>query len=320
MLEAGEARQRERRGLARGARVIVALTVACVTIAVAIGAWRWWLAESARPERLEITALEALGPFAIGGEDLPDDWPHDLVAGAMRLRMTLAGDPQRTLLVQPAGDTGSYAVTGAPSRPGGSAAPPPSGLVVPAGEEAEVDLVITPADCGGLTETPVSPLVRKDGASVPIAPDTGGSDAILALTTAIDSLCAPSGPAPLITARSVRVDVFFRDRTLIMRVRVVTDPGVERLVLQPQDSIGFRGGAEQEATVSDGMATARLRWLISPAELPGSAETTVRVRAFAVTGGRAYPWVLDLRVPNLASAMGSMAPPNDGVDLAELAP
>lgn len=308
VLEAGEARPRERRGLARGARMIVALAVTCVMIAVAIGAWRWWLAESARPERLEITSLEALGPFAITGEDLPDDWPRDLVAGAMRLRVTLAGDPQRTLRVEPVGDAESYAVSGAP------------GLTVPAGEETGIDLVITPADCGGLAGEETSPLVREDGARVPITPDTGRGDARQALATAIKSLCAPGGPAPLITARSVRVDVFFRDRTLIMRVRVTTDPGVERLVLQPQDSTGFRGGADHEATVSEGTATARLRWLISPAELPGSAELTVRVRAFAVTGGRAYPWVLDLRVPNLASAMDSMAPRNDGVDLAEVAP
>lgn len=308
VLEAGEPKSRERRGRARGARVVVVLAVACVTIAVAIGAWRWWLAESARPDRLEITALEALGPFAISDEDLPDDWPRDLVASAMRLRVTLAGDPQRTLRVQPAGDTGSYAVSGAPS------------LTVPASEEAGMDLLITPADCGALAEGPASPLVLEDGAPIPITPDTSGTDKAQALTAAVDALCTPGGSAPLITASSVRVDVFFRDRTLIMRVRVMTDPGVERLVLQPQDSIGFRGGADQEATVSEGTATARLRWLISPAELPGSAEPTVRVRAFAVTGGRAYPWVLDLRVPNLASAMGSMAPRNDGVDLAEVAP
>ena len=108
----------------------------------------------------------------------------------------------------------------------------------------------------------------------------------------------------MLKAEDVRVDVFFRDRTLVMRVRMPTEAArtdgaaaPDRVILQPLDSIGFRGGAEQEATIEDGAAITRLRWLISPAEAESLAAPTVRVRVFAITSGRAYPWVLDLRVP-----------------------
>ena len=68
------------------------------------------------------------------------------------------------------------------------------------------------------------------------------------------------------------------------------------------------------------MATARLRWLISPAEAEGLASPTVRVRVFTVTAGRGYPWGLDLRVPaGFARDLPSESR-NDGVDLAEVAP
>jgi hypothetical protein len=108
-----------------------------------------------------------------------------------------------------------------------------------------------------------------------------------------------------------------------MRARVTTDG--ERVVLQPRDSVGFRGRGEQEATIEDGVATARLRWLISPAEAESLESPTVRVRAFVVTGGRGYPWVLDLRVPEGLVPEGfamvtPSEPRNDGVDLAEVAP
>lgn len=143
-------------------------------------------------------------------------------------------------------------------------------------------------------------------------------EAARTLAELLVSLCDPGESAPVISADSVRVDVFFRDRTLVMRARVSTT--ADRVVLQPRDSIGFTGRGEQEATMEDGVATARLRWLISPAEAIGLEAPTVRVRAFAVTGGRGYPWVLDLRVPAGLSMSTPGGQRNDGVDLAEVAP
>jgi hypothetical protein len=52
----------------------------------------------------------------------------------------------------------------------------------------------------------------------------------------------------------------------------------------------------------------------------GLQEPAVRVRAFAVVAGRAYPWLLDLRVPERAAIPAPSRPRNDGVDLAEVAP
>jgi len=69
-----------------------------------------------------------------------------------------------------------------------------------------------------------------------------------------------------------------------------------------------------------GTATARMSWLVSPAEAAGLESPTVRVRAFTLIAGRAYPWVVDLRVPRISPRTPGAEPRNDGVDLAEVAP
>ena len=301
----GSRARRTGRRAPRTTRLIGILAGCALAVAVVAGATQWWLQQQARPDRLEIVGVEAIGPFAISGEDLPDDWPRDLVVGALRLRVAITGDPQRTVRAESAGDTGAYVAAGAQD------------VVIPAGESSEVDVVITPADCGAIASatspTAASLLIDASGAPIPL-----GADASRALGEALASLCPAPESAPDVSSNSVRVDVFFRDRTLVMRARVATVG--ERVVLQPRDSAGFRGRGEQEATIEDGVATARLRWLISPAEASGLASPTVRVRVFTVTAGRGYPWVLDLRVPAPFTPIPPSAPRNDGVDLAEVAP
>lgn len=283
----------------RGAvRLLAVIAVVVLAGAMLIAAARWWTEQAARPDRLEILALEAIGPFAITGADLPDGWPEGLVAPALRLRAEVAGDPQRATPVLPAGETATFAAGGMPEA------------VIPAGERLEVDIVLTPADCGPATTSSLdSPLVDASSAAVPMSPA-----ASQALATALESLCALGGQEPLVSTTAARIDVFFRDRTLIMGLRVTT--AADRVVLQPRDSIGFRGAAAVEATVEGSGASARLRWLVSPAEAITLDAPTVRLRAFGITGGRAYPWLLDLRVP--APPLDSLR--NDGVDLAEVAP
>lgn len=300
VLEAGSTASPRGSWSIRIRRIITLVGVLVVGAVVSLGALGWWADQASRPDQLEIVGLEPVGPFAISGNDLPAGWPEGLVVGAQLLSMDITGDPQRATPLARNGDTGSYVVTDV------------QGAVVPAGETAEVNVVVTPADCGAL-RTRVSPLIDAQGAPIPM-----GSEAERSLGAVLASLCATAGEAPAVTASSARVDVFFRDRTLIMRVRVATS--ADRVILQPRDSVGFRGGPAQEATVESGLATARLRWLVSPAELVGLESPTVRVQAFAVTGGRGYPWVLDLRVPESTSIPAPSRPRNDGVDLAEVAP
>lgn len=311
VLEAGSDAGRARRRAPRVARLVAALAVGVLVVAVIAGATQWWLQQDARPDRLEIVRVDAIGPFAISGDDLPDGWPADLVVGAVRLRVVIAGDPQRTVRAESAGDRGAYVAAGAQD------------IVIPAGESSEIDVVVTPADCGtigstlsdgsALSDTAESPLIDASGAAIPLT-----AEASRTLDKALESLCPTAESAPAVSTSSVRVDVFFRDRTLVMRARVATVG--ERVVLQPRDSVGFRGRGEQEATIEDGVATARLRWLISPAEAEGLASPTVKVRVFTVIAGRGYPWVLDLRVPAPFTPIPSREPRNDGVDLAEVAP
>lgn len=283
-------------------RVIGALGAVVIILAVTIGALQWWSAQSERPDRLEIVGIEQVGPFAISGDDLPQGWPAGLVAGALLLRLDITADPQRSTLVDSSGDVGAYAASGV------------SGVVVPAGERAQVNVVITPGDCGGIDTAQLSgPLMDAEGTRVPLA-----TAPAQALRDALATLCPTPTSEPAISPRSARIDVFFRDRTLIMRVRVTTS--ANRVVLQPLDSVGFRGRGDQDATIEEGGATSRLRWLVSPAEAVGLQEPTVRVRAFAIVAGRAYPWLLDLRVPEGAVIPAPSRPRNDGVDLAEVAP
>ena len=285
--------------VARGVAVIAAVLIA---VTVAVGGARWWAEQAARSDRLEIQAIETVGPFAISGEDLPADWPTGLVAPAYRLRLDVTGNPQRTVQVQPAGETVADTASGTQSA------------AIPAGERVGVDVVVTPADCGGLEGADLtSPLIDAEGAGVPLS-----STASQTLSSALDSLCESAGVGPVISFASARVDVFLRDRILVMRLRVATI--ADRIVLQPRDSTGFQGGGDVEATMDEGAAVARMRWLVSPAEAAGLESPTVRVRAFALIAGRAYPWVIDLRVPRLRPQTPGAEPRNDGVDLAEVAP
>ena len=282
--------------------ITVALSALVIILAVTIGALQWWGAQSERPDRLEIVEIEQVGPFAISGDDLPPDWPAGLVAGALLLRLDITANPQRSTLVDSSGDIGAYVASGV------------SGMVVPAGERAQVNVVITPGDCGGIeTAELAGPLMDAGGTHVPLA-----AAPAQALRGALAALCPDPASEPAISVRGARIDVFFRDRTLVMRLRVTTP--ADRVVLQPLDSVGFRGRGEQDATIEDGVATSRLRWLVSPAEAVGLQEPTVRVRAFAIVAGRAYPWLLDLRVPEGAVIPAPSRPRNDGVDLAEVAP
>lgn len=291
----------QRRGPRRGLTIVAGLVAAALTVAVAVGAAQWWLAESDRPERLEITGLEVIGPFAIGGDDLPADWPRDLVVGAVRMRVAISGDPQRATRVDPVGDAGAYAADGVP------------GAVIPAGEASAIDVMITPADCGALDSPSQSPLVDASGAPVPVSARAGGQ-----LRDALLSLCAPGGTAPALTAAEARIDVFFRDRTLV--VNALLTSAADRSVLQPRDGTALRGLQTQEVEPADDLARVQLRWLISPGEMTPQASLVGRVRAFSIVEGRAYPWLLTMAVPRDYTITAPREQRNDGVDLAEVAP
>ncbi|NBP51248.1 MAG: hypothetical protein EBU70_08735 [Actinobacteria bacterium] len=279
-----------------------AIAAVLIAITVSVAGVRWWVEQSTPSDRLEILAIETVGPFAISGEDLPAGWPTGLVAPALRLRLDVAGDPQRAMRLRAAGETDAYATSGTESA------------TIAASERVGVDVVVTPADCGTPSGAdPISPLIDAEGARVPLT-----SAATRALASALDSLCPAPGAAPAVSLTSARVDVSLRDRILTMRIRVPTI--ADRLVLQPRDSTGFQGGSDVEATMNAGTATARMSWLVSPAEAAGLESPTVRVRAFTLIAGRAYPWVVDLRVPRISPRAPGAEPRNDGVDLAEVAP
>lgn len=293
VLEAGEGRG-EQRALPRTATIVAAVALGALVVAMAAGGLQWWRLQSDRPDRLEVTSVEVVGPFAITGSDLPDTWPAGIVSGAVRLRTQVSGDPQRAVQVEPSGQGAAYVASAV------------AATSIPAGESALIDLLVTPSDCRAV-DRPTSPLVDASGVPIPMS-----EDASRVLRETLAALCAPGGAAPLLTPESARLDVFFRDRTLVVTASVSTR--ADRVVMQPQDFPGFVGLEVQEAPVRNGGATVRLRWLISPTEGARLLAPAMSVRAFTIVGGRGYPWVVSLPLTAPAPAR------NDGVDLAEVAP
>jgi hypothetical protein len=280
------------RTIPRATTIVAGVALGALVIIVTAGAMQWWRVQADRSQRLEIASVEAVGPFAISGGDLPETWPAGIVSGAMRLRMQVNGDPQRAVELTPSGQGAAYVASGVGST------------VIRAGDSAAIDALVTPSDCRAV-ERPMSPLVDASGTPVPVT-----EEAASVLRDTVAALCAPGGTAPLLTPEAARLDVFFRDRTLVVTALVSTQS--DRVVMQPRDFPGFVGLEEQQAPVRNGVATVRLRWLISPAEGARLLAPAVSVRAFTIVGGRAYPWVVSLPLPAPAR--------NDGVDLAEVAP
>ena len=292
VLETGSPGSAREPGARHGLWVAAGVGAALLIIAITAGAVQWWRTQADRSDRLEITSVEAIGPFAISGGDLPETWPSGIVSGAVRLRTQVNGDPQRAVELTPTGQGAAYVASGDGST------------VIPAGDSAAIDVLVTPSDCRAI-DRPMSPLVDASGTPVPV---TEAAASVLRDTLA--GLCAPGGMPPRLTPEAARLDVFFRDRTLVVTARVSTQ--ADRVVMQPRDFPGFVGLEQQQAPVRNGVATVRLRWLISPAEGARLMAPAVSVRAFTIVGGRAYPWVVSLPLP---------APErNDGVDLAEVAP
>lgn len=303
VLEVGTHDRPPRRRTRAATRIAIVAAVGILAIVISAAAISWWAQHSARPDRLEIVALEAVGPFAISGADLPEDWPRGLVAGALRLRAEVSGDPQQTVRVTPSGEGDAYVASGV------------EGVTVPAGESADIDVIVTPSDCGALDSPSPSPFVDASGAPVPVSATAGRQ-----LRDALLSLCAPGGTAPGLTAAEARIDVFFRDRTLV--VNALLTSAADRSVLQPRDGTALRGLQAQTVEPADDVARVQLRWLISPGEMTPQASLVGRVRAFSIVEGRAYPWLLTMAVPRDYTITTRPSAParNDGVDLAEVAP
>ena len=135
-----------------------------------------------------------------------------------------------------------------------------------------------------------SPLIEEPGADVPLT-----DPARATLAEALRTLCVPAGDSPRLTASDARIDVFFRDRTLI--VNSMLDSVAQRALLQPLDGTALRGLRTREAEPVAGVAEVQLRWLVSPGEMAPHTSLVGRVRAFAIIDGRAYPWLLALPIP-----------------------
>ena len=70
ILEVGDDNARTRRTPTL-ARLLVAAVVIALAVGMAVAGWRWWVEQVSRPDRLEILAIAATGPFGISGADLP---------------------------------------------------------------------------------------------------------------------------------------------------------------------------------------------------------------------------------------------------------
>lgn len=307
----------------RGARPLLrGMALAAVALgllaATAVAGARWWAEQEARPERLEVMSLEVTDRVGVRLLDGDSGWPGGLgtpdgaVSPAARLRLTVAGDPQRDepLLPAPAGPAVVVvSVDGEGARDvGGDAA------TVPAAGEATVDMVVSPADCSAADGRPANVLTDGAGRDVPMS-----EGARATLDAAMRDICAQAGAIPVLDVRGALVDVFFRDRTLVLTAAL--DSTADRVILTPLDGTALRGLGAQDVSAPRGNVPVRLRWLISPGEMSPHTSLTARVQAYVVSDGVAYPWVLTVQPPRNLDAPRPLTPlRNDGVDLAEVAP
>lgn len=311
VLEQGSGEAQDRRGV--GAVVIAVCSLACVAIfaTAAVAGFRWWSQRETFSDALQVTALEVIGPASIKVDDGDAGWPGALGtpdgarAAAAWVRLTVAGDAVRSVRVTPVAPSQAVLV---------SAVMP---TVVPARQSARVDITVAPADCSASGGVPRELIVTDEGETVPM------SDAVVQrLAEVLARICKPGGPAPGIQTQSALIDVFFRDRTLVVAMDVAST--AERVVLTPLDGTALRGLGAQDVNMPSDSSMVRLRWLVSPGEMSPNTSLTGRVQVYAIVDGTAYPWIVSLPVPRDLEVRSSATPltpvRNDGVDLAEVAP
>ena len=311
VLEQGSHEGRDRR--VRGPIVVAVCSIAALAIlaTAAVTGYRWWSQRETFSEVLQVTALEVIGPASIKVDDGDAGWPGGLGtpdgarAAAAWVRLTVTGDATRSVRVTPVEPSQSVLV---------SAVMP---TVVPARQSARVDITVAPADCSGSGGAPRELIVTDEGEPVPLI------DAVAErLAEIMARICKPGGPPPGVEAQSALIDVFFRDRTLVMSTAVASE--AERIVLTPLDGTALRGLGAQDVAMLDDSSVVRLRWLVSPGEMSPNTSLTGRVQVYAIVDGTAYPWIVSLPVPRdleVSTTTPLLTPlRNDGVDLAEVAP
>lgn len=311
VLEQGSAEGRDRR--IRGGVVIAVWSLAALAIlaTAAVAGYRWWSQRETPSEVLQITALEVIGPASIKVDDGDAGWPGGLGtpdgarAAAAWVRLTVAGDATRSVRVNPVEPSQSVLVS----------AVMPS--VVPARQSARVDVTVAPANCSSSGGTARELLITDELEIVPM------TDAVVErLSEVLARICKPGGMPPQIATRSAFIDVFFRDRTLVMSTEVTS--AADRLVLTPLDGTALRGLGAEDVAMPGPTSDVRLSWLVSPGEMSPNTLLTGRVQVYSIVEGTAYPWVVTLPVPRdveVRTTTPLLTPlRNDGVDLAEVAP
>lgn len=308
VLEQGSPESRDRR--IHGAVVVAVCSLAALAILATAGiaGFRWWSQRETFSEVLQITALEVIGPASIKVDDGDAGWPGGLGtpdgarAAAAWVRLTVTGDAMRSVRVMPVKPNQAVLV---------SAVMPST---VPLRQSARVDVTVAPADCSESGGAPRELLITDELAVVPM------TDAVIErLTEVLERICKPAGMPPEIAPRSAVVDVFFRDRTLVMSTEVKS--AADRVVLTPLDGTALRGLGAADVARPGTSSEVRLSWLLSPGEMSPNAVLTGRVQVYAIVDGTAYPWIVTLPVPrDLEVRASAMTLRNDGVDLAEVAP
>lgn len=310
VLEQGRSDERARPSRRPLVAALIGLIALAIVASAVVTGWRWWSQQDPRSYGLEISAVEVIGRASVTVEDGDSGWagglgtPGGAVAPAVWARLTVEGDPRASVVVSPAPASPEVIV---------SAVVP---AAIPAGQTVNADVVLAPSDCLTAGALPRELLVASEGTVVPIAESVRDEVAQLMVR-----LCSAGGQAPVLEPTSALIDVFFRDRTLVVTADVQSR--AERVVLTPLDGTALRGLGAQDLD-PPGDRSVRLRWLISPGEMSPNTSLTGRVQAYSIVDGTAYPWIVVVPVPRdikIRMAPTSLTPlRNDGVDLAEVAP
>ena len=307
-----------------GRITVVALALAVISV-TGWAAWSWWSAREALPERLEVMSVAVAAPAVLAVTDEESGWPGGLgtpartSAPAALIRVEVSGDPRRDSLIAPAGTGPAIVTRGEPA-------------LVPQGSSSTlVEIALAPTDCSwavrppsqasaeaslGSATTPLTLLSDPSGANVPLSAQAQSD--VLGI---VADLCAPAGAAPSLKILSAGVDVFFRDRTLVMSATLQRSEPRGRALVVPLDATALRGLGAGEAGSPRKDSRVRLSWLISPGEMTPNGSLSGLVQVYVIIDGTSYPWVLSVPV-DLRAGGRSLLPlrQSPGQALADLAP
>lgn len=263
-----------------------------LVVGAAIAAAHAWQSRPAMSTALGITSLEIVGPQPVTIVAEPPIGALATPPGAslpgIVVRATIGGDPERSVDVASAAtDSLAYVQETA-------------WVTIAPGSFGTIDVTLAPVDCAAsdadLDEAGyrwrrpfgIDLLRTSDGQTVPM-----DAPARAVFRSALEEACRGSGDRPRVEVTQARRGGKEPLETIGLVVDVASD--ADRLVLTPLDGPGLRGLGSADRRKGDGIP---LLWLVSVFTEETDPGMTGYVQTFTIRDGTAYPWIVEIPIPD----------------------